>query len=222
MMITNRRNFLALGSFALAVLPYRIHATELLVPVDFHSRFFIANTASVPADEVRALSASGFIFTSTNDLPRAVRVMIDATLDTGGMELSIAEVVERAAPTEISEESSWFVTYVTIAGAAGVEMRHAHGIFTIDGQVFELVVTGESTEIPMSILIDQTIAIVERTGSLADRLPTIDDVPDNLRLYEEASPKGTFDENGDRINAPPPTWPWPRNQGQLGLIRPRW
>jgi|GEM_PF-6666781 len=209
----NRRNFLAglglLVAGCARAVPVAGQTPEVPVPVDFLRREFLNRRTSVPPEEVRSLRASGYVLDSESEVTAAVEVLVAAAQDSMGFEISIGEATPLPIASPEPGASEWFVTYPTWAGAAGFYQEHAEGIFAIGNRVFVVEVAGLDPELLTSVLSVQVDLIREKSGSLADVLPGEADVPEELDLYREQRPDGSFDPDGNRLDDDWPWWPNP-------------
>jgi hypothetical protein len=107
--------------------------------------------------------------------------------------------------------NAWFVSYIIIAGAAGIQTPHASCLFVEGDRLHEIVVaakTREAAEAELSYLAHLALDRSENTESdiLKDYLLALDDLPEGFEISRDIDPYGQYDEDGARTDEDVPPW----------------
>ena len=206
----NRRHFLTIAGSVLVAAQHSGSAKVIHRPDSFASRVFVSIQASPSADDVRAVDSSVFHFTSVSDARLAVShlSMKRETEDRGEIYISNVELIEEA-PEEVAD-ASWFATYTTIAGVAGFKTQHAHAIFATGNLLHEIEVTSENAAVASTLLLDLADIVLatttDRENGLWSHLVDLEDLPDNLKLYQQVDSQSIFDSEGTPVPGDIPEW----------------
>jgi hypothetical protein len=206
----SRRHVFGLAGILVALRNVSTPVAEDVAPMDFAFRemFHPDRFDSAPISYV---ATAVYRFGSSAEASNGLDHLREVRLGPIWAEIYVSDLVPIEQVPMKFAANAWFVSYIIIAGAAGIQTPHASCLFVESDRLHEIVVAAETREAAESELVNLARVALDRSETAnsdlsRDYLLALDDLPEGFEISREIDPTGQFDELGARLDEDVPPW----------------
>jgi hypothetical protein len=205
-----RRHLFGLAGTLIAWRSTSTPVAEEVAPINFAVREMY-HPERFDAEPVSYIATAVYQFESESDADSGLDHLREVRLGPTWAEIYVGDLEPFDQVSIKFGSNAWFVSYIIIAGAAGIQTPHASCLFVDGVRLHEIVVAAKTREAAEEELAQLALVALDRSEDgaskiLEDVLLTLDDMPAGFVISREVDPYGQYDEVGERLEEDVPPW----------------